>query len=143
MIFFRSLRLILLIITIIFFAYKAYDKPPENNSFIYRETISNELLNPTQNKEPPHYKFINKPVSWNGKLIGMTKKPNNTVKLNFWIDETKPYQTDTILITKIDNINEYFKANKNKFLMFKGKIVRIDVNNPGKEVVYVNGFISD
>lgn len=139
----RNFILFVIIITILFFAFKAYEKQPEDNSFIYRDSITNELLNPSQDKEPPHYKFINKPVSWNGKLTGMTKGNNNTVKLNFWIDETKPLHTDTILITKIDNSYDYFRANKNKFLHFKGKIVRIDLNEPGKEVVYVNGYIPD
>lgn len=143
MIFLRNLILIILLITIVFFAFKAYEPASEDHSIIYRNSITDELLNPTQAKEPPHYKFISKPVGWSGKLIGMIKKEDNTVKLNIWVDETKPQHPDTILITKIENIDDYYRANRNKFIMFKGKIVRIEVNEPGKEVVYVNGFIKD
>ena len=139
----RNFILLLIIIAIAYFTYKVYYPDPVKPLVYERSDIAKVINNSDNNKEPPHYKLIGAPVNWNGTLLGFKTNSDGTTKMNFCVNEEAKRRNDTILVTKINNINEFGRQNINKMLWFKGEIVRIDLDNPGYEVVYVNGIIDD
>lgn len=139
----RNLILLIFVALIVYFTYTIYY--PEETSYqkLEREEITQGLTRPGGGSEPPHYKYIARPVSWYGTLMGYKKKSADTVILQLWVNQKASKRADTLLVTKISNIDEFYKQNKNKLLWFKGQVQRIDVDVPGQEIVYVNGFIFD
>jgi hypothetical protein len=139
----RNLIILCLIGFIIYIVSGIYlNKEPEK-PLIEREQIMLGLQSGEKTNKPPHYQFINAPIHWYGRLLSYEKLSGETYMLKFYVNKEADKKVDTILITNLTNMKEFYRQNRGKILWFQGTISRIDPDIPGNEVVYVKGNLID